>query len=119
MSAEALGAKERDEVSGIAGDEAGNKENGNSKAESRHLFFKGVAGLLLGFPLSLWISWLVMYSGWGPAFAPARDQVSMWLVVPLWCTVLSVSFLAESRVRCLAWLLAANILAAGLWWGLQ
>ncbi|QNP47913.1 hypothetical protein [Diaphorobacter aerolatus] len=31
----------------------------------RHLFFKGLVALLLGFPLSLWISWLLMYSGWG------------------------------------------------------
>ena len=86
---------------------------------SRHLFFKGVTGLLLGFPLSLWISWLVMYSGLGPAFAPARDQVSMWMVAPLWCMVLSLVFLTSTRLRCIVWLVGANLLAAGLWWVLQ
>ena len=86
---------------------------------ARHLFLKGLAGLLLGFPLSLWISWLIMYSGWGPAFAPARDQVSMWLVAPLWATVLSLVFLANTLARCLLWLIAANMVAAGLWWALQ
>ena len=92
------------------------REESSGVASARHLYFKGVAGLLLGFPLSLWISWLLMYTGLGPAFAPARDQVAMWLVVPLWCTVLCASFLASTRLRCVVWLLAANALAAGLWW---
>lgn len=85
----------------------------------RHLLFKGVAGLLLGFPLALLLSWLCMYTGLGPRIAPARDQVAMWLVVPLWCAVLSLSFLADSRIRCIAWLVAWNLVAAAAWWVLQ
>ena len=99
---------------------ADNKDGkSQDKLAARHLFLKGLAGLMLGFPLSLWISWLIMYSGWGPVFAPARDQVSMWLVAPLWATVLSLVFLANTFARCLLWLIAANLIAAGLWWALQ
>lgn len=87
--------------------------------QHRHLFFKGVVGLLLGFPLALWISWLVMYTGLGPPLAPTRDQVAMWFVVPLWCAALSLAFLADSRLRCVAWFAAANAIAGALWWVLQ
>mgnify|MGYP000991654181 CR=1 FL=1 len=85
----------------------------------RHLLFKGLAGGLLGFPLSLWLSWVLMYGGRAPSIAPARDQVSMWLVVPLWCAVMGLAFLATSRARLLLWLGAANLLAFAAWRVLQ
>ena len=88
-------------------------------AGQRHLFLKGLAGLLLGFPISLWISWLVMYTGLGPSMAPARDQVAMWLVVPLWAAALSMGFLAPTLTRCVVWFLAANAVVGALWWAMQ
>ena len=88
-------------------------------ARQRHLLFKGMAGAVLGFPLALWLSWLLMYTGLGPAVAPARDQVAMWIVVPLWCVPASLVFLADSRARCLGGLVAANGIAALLWWVLR
>ena len=78
-----------------------------------------LAGLLLGFPLSLWLSWLLLYAGRTPGGAPTRDQVAMWLVVPLWCTVMGLVLLARTRLQCIGWLLCANALAGGLWWALQ
>lgn len=98
---------------------AGAPASKRKEALPRHLLFKGVAGLLLGFPLALLLSWLFMYTGLGPRIAPARDQVAMWLVVPLWCAVLSLSFMADSRTRCIVWLVAWNLVAAAAWWVLQ
>ena len=85
----------------------------------RHLIFKGMAGFLLGFPLALWVSWLLFYGGLSPGPAVARDQVSMWAVVPLWCAAMGAAFLARSRGQCVAVLGALNAAAAALWWVLQ
>lgn len=84
-------------------------------APTRHLLFKGIAGALLGFPLALWLSWLLYYGGRDLPLGPARDQVAMWTVVPLWCSVIALSFLAGSRGRCLVGLALANLAAASLW----
>lgn len=90
-----------------------------AEAASRHLLFKGMAAGLLGVPLSLWISWLMFYAGRQGSFMLIRDQASMWMVVPIWCTLVSISFLARSRRQCLAWLLVGNVVGAALCWGLQ
>lgn len=85
---------------------------------SRHLLFKGVTGFLLGFPLALWLSWLLMYGGLFPGF-PVRDQISMWLAVLLWAVAPCVAFLAQSRRQCLAVFLFANVAAFAAWRVLQ
>ena len=43
----------------------------------RHLLFKGLTGFFLGFPLALWLSWLLTYGGLLPGFVPVRDQIAM------------------------------------------
>lgn len=88
-------------------------------AAPRHLLFKGVAGLLLGFPLALWLSWLLTYGGWLPAFMPVRDQISMWLATLLWGALLCVAFMARSRAQCLGMFLLANAAAFAAWRVLQ
>ena len=85
----------------------------------RHLLFKGTVGLLASFPLALWLSWLLMYGGLGPSLAPARDQVAMWLVVPLWAAGWSAAFMARSRGQCVAVFAVANALAFAAWWAMQ
>ena len=67
------------------------------RAASRHLLFKGLAALVLGFPLALWLSWLLIYGGLLPAYVPVRDQIAMWLAVLLWGMVPCLAFLAPSR----------------------
>ena len=81
----------------------------------RHLIFKGMAGFLLGFPLALWLSWLVMYGGALPGRMPVRDQLAMWLAVLLWGTVPCLTFLTSSRRQCLAVLVGANLAALLAW----
>lgn len=90
-----------------------------AEAVQRHLLFKGLAAGLLGFPLSLWISWLLFYAGRQGSFVLIRDQGAMWAVVPLWCALISLAFVARSRAQCLAWLVAGNVLGAALCWSVQ
>lgn len=89
------------------------------QALPRHLLFKGLTGLLLGFPLALGLSWLLMYGGLLPAFVPVRDQIAMWLAVLLWSVAPCVAFLARSRSQCLAVFALTNIAVFALWKVLQ
>ena len=77
------------------------------------------APIALGFPLALWLSWLLMYGGLLPKYVPVRDQVAMWLAVLLWCLALCASFMAQSRRQCLVAFGLANLLAFAAWWVLQ
>lgn len=91
----------------------------HDKTAPRHLLFKGLTGLLLGFPLALWLSWLLMYGGLLPAFVPVRDQIAMWLAVLLWSAAPCAAFMAQSRRQCLAVFLLANAAAFAAWKVLQ
>ena len=90
-----------------------------SAAAPRHLLLKGVTGFFLGFPLALWLSWLLTYGGLLPGPFPVRDQIAMWLAVLLWCIAPCVAFLARSRAQCLGLFLAANAAAFAAWKVLQ
>ncbi|SFE91863.1 hypothetical protein [Paracidovorax wautersii] len=92
---------------------------GRAPSASRHLLFKGLTGFLLGFPLALWLSWLLMYGGLLPGFVPVRDQIAMWLAVLLWACAPCVAFLAASRVQCATVFLLANVAAFAAWRALQ
>ncbi|MNS74796.1 hypothetical protein D3C71_1850530 [compost metagenome] len=92
---------------------------GQAASTPRHLLFKGLTGFLLGFPLALWLSWLLMYGGLLPAFVPVRDQIAMWLAVLLWAIALCVAFLAQSRRQCTTAFLLANAAAFAAWKVLQ
>ncbi len=85
----------------------------------RHLLFKGLTGFLLGFPLALWLSWLLTYGGMLPAYVPVRDQIAMWLAVLLWCAAPCVAFLAQSRRQCAIAFLLVNATAFAAWRVLQ
>ena len=91
----------------------------HDKAAPRHLLFKGFTGFLLGFPLALWLSWLLMYGGLLPAYVPVRDQIAMWLAVLLWGAIPCAAFLARSRLQCLTVFLLANATAFAAWKVLQ
>lgn len=78
------------------------------------LLHHGLVGGALGFPLAISLSGLLVFHLTGGHTDPAKYQVAMWSVVPLWATVIGLCFLARSKVACWTWLLAANALAAGL-----
>lgn len=76
---------------------------------------KTLAGLLLGFSLSLVAAGVLMTLLRGMPL-PVSGQLAMWLVPPVWLGVLSFVYFFSSGLRAWAWLLGANALALGFWW---
>lgn len=76
---------------------------------------KTLAGLLLGFSLSIIASGLLMTQLRDLPVA-VSGQLAMWLVPPVWLLVLAGVYFFASGMRAWAWLLGANALALGLWW---
>ncbi|MFT3719671.1 hypothetical protein [Pseudorhodoferax sp.] len=76
---------------------------------------KTLAGLLLGFSLSLVAAGLLMTQLPGMPL-PVSGQLAMWLVPPVWLGVLSGVYFFSSGLRAWAWLLGANVVALGVWW---
>lgn len=61
---------------------------------SKDWFFKALAGLVLGFALSVGLSGLFAWFGPGGLFGGSgKTQFTMWMVAPLWCGILSFCFL--------------------------
>src|SRR5215469_1881306 len=75
----------------------------------RDWWSKSIAGTVLGFTLAMALSGVfmrVMALNGSPA--GMSTQLAMWLVPPVWLTVLSFVFLFRSGWRAWGWLLAAN-----------
>ncbi len=94
------------------------------RLESRHWFGKTCAGVLLGFGLALALSGLFAWLGPdGIDAGSGKRQFNMWLMAPVWATVLSFVYLFRTSLRAWLWLGAANVVAFGLlaWvrWGMQ
>lgn len=70
---------------------------------------KILAGTLLGFTLAIGCSGLLV--ALTPDMAKViQGQLAMWLVMPVWLTVLGLVFLFASGWRAWLWLGAANLL---------
>lgn len=78
------------------------------------LLHHGLAGALLGFPLAVWLSGVLVYYAVDAAHDSAAYQVTMWVVPLLWAAVTGLAFMAPGKRACWAWLLAGNALAYGL-----
>ncbi|MCH1919591.1 hypothetical protein L9G15_09120 [Shewanella sp. A3A] len=75
---------------------------------------KTAIGLVLGFALALAL--VGLFAWFGPGGIEARDkyQFNMWLVAPIWLSVVSLVYLFHSAARALLWLGGANLLAWAL-----
>lgn len=73
-----------------------------------------LVSLVLGFPLSIWLTGLLVYHLTGGHEDSAKYQVTMWSVPLLWTAIVGLSFMARSKRACWAWLLGANAVAAAL-----
>ncbi len=81
---------------------------------SKDWFGKVSAGVLLGFALALGVSGLLPTLGIGSlSFLKTSGQFMMWLISPVWATVISLCFMFSSGLRAWLWLGAANIAVWG------
>ncbi|MFB2800677.1 hypothetical protein [Shewanella seohaensis] len=71
---------------------------------------KSLAGLVLGFTLALGLVGLFAWFGPGGIDADTKGQVNMWLIAPIWLSVLSFSFLFKTGLRAICYLGLLNIL---------
>ncbi|MFQ6372062.1 hypothetical protein [Shewanella sp. YIC-542] len=75
---------------------------------------KTLCGLVLGFTLALALVGLFAWFGPGSMAAGDKYQFNMWLLAPVWLSILSLVYLFRSGRRALLWLGGANLLAWGL-----
>ena len=55
----------------------------------------------------------------GIAADPGKVQFNMWMIAPVWATVLGLVFLFRDSLRAWLWLGLANVLAWGVLWALK
>lgn len=82
---------------------------------SRDWFGKAAAGLVCGYVLAIALTGL--FAWFGPAGltgSSGKTQLNMWLVAPLWVTVLACCFLFRSAARAWGWLLLASAVCMAL-----
>jgi hypothetical protein len=75
------------------------------------LLHHGLVGALLGFPLAVFLSGVLVYHVVDAAHDIAAYQVTMWIVPVLWAAVIGAAFLAPSKRVCWALLLVSNLVA--------
>lgn len=79
---------------------------------------KTLAGVLLGLTLAFGLSGLLSLA-LQPMALPARGQLVMWSVAPVWLGVCSGVYFFTSGLRAWLWLGAANLLTFGALWALR
>ena len=88
------------------------------KRTSKDWLPKALAGLILGFALAIGLSGLFAWFGPGGHWAGAgKTQITMWMVSPLWCLILSLCFLFRDGRAAWLWLGGANVLVYALLYG--
>lgn len=83
---------------------------------SRDWFGKVSAATVLGFTLAIALtcSFAAIFSE-GDGYFTAQGQLAMWLVSPIWCTLLGLCFFFRSGARAWGWLALANLAAWALY----
>ncbi|WP_353151932.1 hypothetical protein [Pollutimonas bauzanensis] len=76
------------------------------------LLHHGLVGAVLGFSLAILLSGLLVYYPTAGDTDPAKDQIVMWAVCPIWIALICLSFLAPTKKILWQWLVLANLVAA-------
>ena len=84
------------------------------RLQSRHWLGKTMAGLLLGYALSLAFSGLFALLTPGGLGGEGKIQVVMWTIAPAWATVLGFVYLFRDSRNAWLWLGGATALAWAL-----
>lgn len=90
------------------------------KLDSRHWFGKTSAGVVLGYTLSVALSGVIAgLTPGGFGGGSGKIQFNMWMIAPLWASVLGFVYLFRDSLRAWLWLALANMAALGLLWTLK
>lgn len=89
------------------------------RLDSRHWLGKTLAAVLLGYPLSIALSGVIAWLTPGGLEGGGKIQFNMWMVAPLWATVLGFVHLFRDSLRAWLWLGLANLAAFGALWALS
>ncbi len=79
-----------------------------------HWWTKTFAGAVLGLTLAYAIVAIFAWYGPGGIDAPVKVQFNMWLITPIWLTVLSLTYLFKTGTKAMLYLAAVNLLFYGL-----
>lgn len=81
-----------------------------------HWWLRTTGAFLLGYPLAVSISGLIVLLSPGPLTDDVKSQFAMWLITPLWLIPLSLAFFISKVKILLNALLALNCTALALIW---
>lgn len=88
--------------------------NGDAPSPQPQWRLKIATGLILGLPLALSVSGLLVWWGAGPVTFDTKSQLAMWLVIPLWLTPLALLFFSLTAQRILLIYCGLNLALYGL-----
>lgn len=74
-------------------------------------YSKSLVGLLLGFTLAVAVAGIFAWGGTGGIAMPNKSQFVIWLIAPVWLSVLAGVYMFQSARQALIWLGAINIVA--------
>ncbi|GAA0823173.1 hypothetical protein GCM10009111_32440 [Colwellia asteriadis] len=76
-----------------------------------HWWLKTFAGLLFGLTLAYALVGMFAWYGLGGIDAPVKVQFNMWMLSPIWLTVLTLTYLFKTGLKAFIYLGLANIVA--------
>ncbi|MFC4820816.1 hypothetical protein [Dokdonella ginsengisoli] len=89
------------------------------RLHSRHWFGKTCAGAVLGYALAVALSGVIALLTPGGFAGEGKVQFTMWMIAPIWATVLGFVFLFRDSLRAWLWLGLATAAAFGLLWAMK
>lgn len=89
------------------------------RLDSRHWLGKTLAAVVLGYTLAVALSGVVAWLTPGGLQGAGKIQFNMWMIAPLWATVLGFVYFFRDSLRAWLWLGLANVVAFALLWVLQ
>ncbi|MFT3763793.1 MAG: hypothetical protein QM761_14525 [Pseudoxanthomonas sp.] len=89
------------------------------RLDSRHWFGKTMAGVVLGYALAVALSGVIAGITPGGFAGEGKVQFNMWMIAPVWATVLGFVYLFRDSLRAWLWLGLANAAAWGLLWAVK
>lgn len=96
------------------------KEATRPRLDSRHWFGKTSAGVVLGYTLSIALSGVMAgLTPGGFGGGAGKIQFNMWMIAPLWASVLGFVYLFRDSLRAWLWLGLANVVSFGLLWAVK